>query len=174
MIRHMPNPIWSAFDGVPARCWGWIEPFVYFGDDEGNVYEMHPTYLNDDGKPINVDVQTAWNLFKTTSAKQFKMVRPHITSDGAVRPYSDFRIDYDYSEPKNQPDVTEATPGAEWDVATWDVDYWAATERTVNNWSGIATGMGVVGAARLKARILNCSFAISGWDVIFEKGNVQA
>lgn len=169
MVRHMPRPVWSQFADLPARCWGWINPFLFFGDDTGGFYRMHPQNLNDNGNPILVDVQPAWSLYRTVAQKHFKMVLPHIITDGAPMPMLDFRTDYDTSPPVNQPDVTEVLSGALWDVATWDVDYWAQEVRTVNNWQGVAA-LGRVGAPRLTAAILNCNFGIAGFDVLYEPG----
>jgi len=171
MVRFMPNPIWASWSGLPARCWGWVDNRVFFGSDDGKVYEMHPNYLNDDGKPITVDVQAAWSEYGTPNAKHFKMIRPYIISDGTPQPYIDMRVDYDLTPPQNQPDVSFGDPGALWDVATWDVDYWTISGRSRNNW----TGVGIIGAGgcgpRLTASIYNCSFALNGWDVIYEQGN---
>ena len=60
LIRNMAKPAWQEWKFIPARCWGWIDPYVYHADDKGNVYEMHPSHQSDDGLPIYVDVQTAW------------------------------------------------------------------------------------------------------------------
>jgi hypothetical protein len=171
MIRHMPHAVWSQFQDVPARCWNWIDPYVYFGDDDGNVYEMHPSHLNDDGKPIRVDVQTAWSQFKTPANKHFKMIKTYLITDGDPRPYIDVKVNYDDTPPTNQPDVSFARTGAVWDTATWDVDYWAGGERAVSIWNGVSDRViGTVGGPRLTALIKDCSFAVAGFDVIYEQG----
>ena len=171
MIRHMPRPVWSQFENIPARCFGWIEPNVYFGDDSGSVYEMHPRFLSDDGKPIYVDMQTAWSAFNTPAAKQWKMVLPYIITDGVPKPYVDIRVDYDMSPPANQPDVTDAQSGAIWDVAAWNEEFWAHANQTRNNWSGVGA-IGRVGGVRLSAAVLNCEFSVAGFDVIYETGSL--
>lgn len=172
LVRHMPRPVWSEFCHVPARSWGWIDPYLYFGDDKGSIYRMHPSFLNDDGKPIRVDVQMAWSQFGTAGIKHFKMLYPYIITDGDPRPYVDVRVDHDYSDPVNQPDITFAEAGAEWDVAEWDVDYWAlGAGRAIRLEQGVAA-LGHVGGPRLVALISDCTFAISGWDVVFEGGRI--
>jgi hypothetical protein len=168
-VRHMPKDVWTTFEDVPARCWNWIDPFVYFGDDFGNVYQMHPTFYNDDGKAIRCDVQMAWNKFKTPSKKRFLALQTYMTTDGLPKPVIDMKVDYDYSAGYNVPDFTETVLGAEWDVGIWDVDYWAQGNRPVTVWNGVAA-MGQVGAIRLTAQITNSSFFVNGWDVIFETG----
>jgi hypothetical protein len=172
VIRHMPKAIWSTWSGLPARCWAWIDNRVYFGSDDGKVYESHPTYLNDDGNPIRVDVQPSWRNFDSAASKQFKMVLTYVITDGVPKLLIEIRVDYDDSEPTNQPDsVTTAAPGAEWDLATWDAADWAGKQKNWNNWQGVS-GLGRHGAPRLVAHVSNCTFAIAGWDVLYEEGNL--
>jgi hypothetical protein len=172
MIRHMPRPVWSQWVDVPSRCWGWIDPYLYFGDDRGNVFRMHPQYRNDNGQPIKVDVQLAWSQYGTPALKHFKMIQPYMITDGDPRPMVEVKVDYDYSEPNNQPDVTFAEPGAIWDEAPWNDSFWASGEdRAVKLWNGVAA-IGRVGGPRLTALIDGCNFAVSGFDVIFETGAV--
>lgn len=172
MARKMPAVIWSSWSAIPSRCWCWLNNVLYFADDAGGLYEMDPLYLNDNGAAIKVDVQFAWSNFSTPAIKQFKMLKPYIITDALPRAFVDMRVDYDMTPPSNQPDVTFQTVGAEWDLATWDVDDWAPGATMISNWSGTAA-IGSVGAPRLTASILNCEFAIAGFDVIFETGSVM-
>jgi hypothetical protein len=172
MIRNMPSGFWSKFEDVPARCWAWASAYVYFGDDRGNVYRMHPQYRTDDGAPIRVDVQMAWSQFKVPNIKHFKMLLTYIVSDGDPRPFVDVKTDYDQSPALNQPEISEVSAsGATWDTATWDVDAWVGGEKTWVNWTGVG-GLGRVGAIRVSAQVSNCSFAITGWNVLFEEGGL--
>jgi hypothetical protein len=177
MIRHMPKAVWSEFEDVPARFWAWIEPYVYFGDNKGNIYQMHPTYrsdVNPDGttKAIKVDVMMAWNQFKTPAIKHFKMVLPYIVTDGFPRPKIDIMVNYNITEAGNEPEIS--TPGSDlatWDLAEWDKALWVGGNRNYANWTGVGRS-GRVGAVRLTAKVENCSFAIAGFDVLYEEGSV--
>jgi hypothetical protein len=99
------------------------------------------------------------------------MVRPYIFTDGNPAPYIDMRVDYDMSPPENQPDVSAGDAGSLWDEATWDVDYWTGAVRSRNNWTGVGRHGAGGCAPRMTALIMNCSFALAGWDVIYEQGN---
>ena len=179
LIRHMPKEVWTTFEDVPARCWNWIDPYVYFGDDEGSIYQMHPTHFNDDGNPIRVDVQMAWNNFKTPAKKHFLVLQTYLTSDGSPRPVIDMKVDYDYSKGVNTPDIGEILEGSTWDVALWDLpgqtpplpegDFWAPGNRGITIWNGICP-LGHVGAIRLTTLVQNSSLFVNGWDVVFEAG----
>ena len=171
MVRNMPTTISTSWSNVPARCWGWIDNRLYFGTDDGRIYEMDPVYLNDDGQPIKVDVQTAWSNFKTPAYKHFKMIRPYITTDGTPSAYVDIKVDFENTPPENQPDVSFSQVGAFWDTGTWDDDYWAQGELVINQWNGVAAA-GNKAAPRLAAQILGCTFSVSGFDVMFERGSI--
>ena len=170
MVRFMPAPVWATWSALPSRCWGWIENRMFFGSDDGKVYEIHPTFLSDNGKPIRVDVQAAWSNYGTPASKHFKMILPYIQSDGVPQPFVDMKVDYDMTPPTNQPDVTFSIAGADWDTADWDVADWAGTVQSHNNWSGVGV-IGRVGGPRLVALIKDCSFSLTGWDVLYESGS---
>lgn len=171
MVRSMPTPRWSSWSGVPSRCWGWIDGRVYFGTDDGKVYEMHPAYLSDNGQPIRVDVQASWQNYGTPAIKHFKMVLPFIRSSGTPKPYVDVKVDYDMRPPTNQPDITFSDSGANWDVAAWNADGWVDDVVNHNNWSGVGV-IGHVAAPRLVALVNNAEFTLSGFDVLYETGSV--
>lgn len=212
MTRAMAKPVWSEFRGIPARCWGWVEPYNYFGDDLGNTYRMHPTIQSDehydaDGvlkrMPIRVDVLMAWSQYKTPALKHFKMVLPYIITDGRPVTAIDVMVDFSSEPALNVPEPTRNDGGmAEWDVAVWSLDdgapalpglpkppalpeaqpptdpvgpilgaKWVAGTRNWANWTGVGS-LGRVGAIRHTADISDCSYAILGWDVLYEEGSV--
>lgn len=171
IVRSMHREIWSTWSSIPSRCWGWVDARVFFGTDLGKVYEIHPSFLNDDGLPIRVDVQTAWSNFGTPAFKQFKKVKAYIQCDGTPRPYIDVKTDYDMTPPTNQPDVTFADVGSDWDLEDWDEADWSGDLLQVQNWTGV-TGNGEVGAPRLVALINNAQFTVSGFGVLYETGSI--
>lgn len=171
MVRNMPGGQWSSWSALPTRCWGWVNERVFFGSDDGKVYEQSRSFLSDNGAPIRVDVQMAWGNFGTPAIKQFKMVKPYLQSTGTPRPYIDIKVDYDLTSPTNQPDVTTSDQGSTWDLATWDVDSWASGMVTFTNWQGVSAIGGVAGP-RLVALLQNADLALTGWDVLFETGSI--
>jgi hypothetical protein len=184
MVRFMPNPIWSSWKGIPARCWGWLDNRLFFGTPNGKVGEMSLLFLGDylvpaAPQPIEVDLLTAWSKFRTNTIKQFKLIKPFTNSDGVPRPYLDVHVGYNCPDVKNWPDVTQPQreEGATWDVARWEEDpaddgwYWFTSQRYFSGWTGVGR-TGTIAAVRFRARILNCTFALSGFDVTFEEGKV--
>ena len=49
MVRKMPGQIWTKWNDVPARCWGWLNNHTYFGSETGRIYLGGSEYLNDNG-----------------------------------------------------------------------------------------------------------------------------
>ena len=173
LVRKMPGQVWSKWEGVPARCWGWIDNHTYFGSADGKIYRGGVEYLSDNGKAIEADVRFAWSNYKSVQKKNFKMIRLYTITDGLPRPFMDLEVDYNTVAPTNQPELTLGpSGGSEWNVATWDVDYWAASIQPKQNWQGI-TGLGRVGAIRVRVSVLGCTFSIAGADVLYELGGLM-
>lgn len=171
IVRDMIDPSWVQWEDLPSRCWIWQDNLSYFGDDSGNVWQFGAQYLNDNGQPILCDVQWAWSDYGSPAFKQFKMVRPYITTDGVPTPFVDMRADYDQTPPQNQPDISFTRPGGVWNAAVWNTDSWGQGNITLSSWNGVSAS-GRVAAPRISAAITNCTFAISGIDVLFEIGSV--
>jgi hypothetical protein len=173
MVRKMPAQIWSKWTGVPARCWGWLNNHTYFGSETGGIYVGGAEYFNDNGAAIDADVSFAWSSYRSMAKKNFKLVRLYTLTDGQPRPFIDLEVDYEHKPPINQPEVTTGPDGgAVWNTATWDVDYWASTPTSRQNWQGV-TGLGRVGAPRIRVSVSGASFALTGVDVIYELGGLM-
>jgi hypothetical protein len=172
MVRFMPTSYWTSWSAIPSRCYCWLNGMRYLGDDQGNLFAMDRSYLDDDGAAIRVDVQFAWSNFKTPAIKHFKMLKAYVITDGNPQPSIDIQVDYKTNLPVNQPDLTTSLTGAAWDEADWDTSDWAPPSAMVGKWSGVGR-MGVVGAVRVQAMIMGCEFAISGADVLIEPGSIM-
>jgi len=178
LCRMMTQATWSQWADIPSRCWGWIDPWLYFGDDSGRIYKMHPSLHSDDNGigghvPIRVDVQCGWSQFRWPGLKKFNLVRAHIVTDGRPLIYLDVKKDYDYSTTTNKLDIVFAEGGgAQWDVAPWDTSDWSGRPPIpLWVWQGCG-GDGVVAAPRITANVLDCVFELYGFDVTYEKGDI--
>ena len=69
--------------------------------------------------------------------------------------------------PPAMPDAQPPTPAVE----AISGDYWAGGSRNWANWTGVGA-IGRVGAVRMTTEVYNCSFAILGWDVLYDEGSV--
>ena len=181
MVRAMAKPTWSEWQDVPARCWGWIEPYLYFGDDLGNIYLMHPSIQNDDGKPILVDVQTGWSQYKTPAIKHFKMILPYIVTDGIseAKRRSAGRLQQRQADQhsrhhrKRQPGrhLGRLQMAGGPDCRANDT-YWVYGTKNWTDWTGVGSIRPGRRGTDDGARIQDCSFAILGWDILYDPGSV--
>ena len=172
MVRKMPGQIWMKWSNVPARCWGWLDNKLYFASDDGKIYLGGTEFLSDAGKPIDADVRFAWSSYKSVAKKSFKMARLYAITDGQPNPFIDVEVDYNIQPPTNQPEVGLSSAGADWDTATWDEDYWSQALQTQRDWQGV-TGLGRVGAPRIRISVLDCSYSLTGIDILYELGGVM-
>ena len=173
MVRKMPGQIWTKWHDVPARCWGWLDNHTYFGSEDGKIYRGGAEYLNDNGAAINADVRFAWSSYKSVTKKNFKMIRLYSLTDGLPRPYMDLEVDYNNVAPTNQPEVTSGpSGGADWNTSAWDTSDWAVATQPKMNWQGV-TGLGRVGAARVRVSVTGCTFSLTGVDVLYELGGLM-
>jgi hypothetical protein len=173
LVRRMSNQVWTKWANVPSRCWGWLDNHTYFGSNDGAIYRGGTEYLTDNGVPINADVRFAWSNYRSVQKKNFKMIRLYTITDGQPRPYMDLEVDYNNLPPTNQPDLTLGPSGGSiWDTATWNVDDWASATQPKQNWQGV-TGLGRVGAIRVRVAVTGCTFSLSGADVIYELGGLM-
>ena len=172
MVRMMPGQVWAKWD-IPARCWLWFDNKAYFATENGKIYQMGPQYLNDNGAAINADVRFSWSNYKSLTKKNFKLVKPYVITDGQPRPFIDMDVDYGNNPPTNLPDITSgASGGADWGTSAWDASDWALLTQPRQNWQGV-TGLGRVGAPRLRVSVTGCSFSLTGLDVIYEPGGLM-
>jgi hypothetical protein len=172
LVRKMPGQIWSKWSDIPSRCWGWLNNVIYFGSDDGGIYRGGVEYLNDNGAAINADVRFAWSSFRSVSKKNFTMMRLYTITDGQPRPYMDLEVDYSNVPPTNLPEITAGpSGGALWNTAPWDTSDWALSAQPKQNWQGV-TGLGRVGASRIRVSVSGCTLSLTGVDVLYELGGL--
>jgi hypothetical protein len=173
LVRKMPGQVWAKWTGVPARCWGWLNAHTYFGSETGGIYVGGAEYLNDNGVAIDADVRFAWSSFKSVAKKNFTMVRLYTITDAQARPFMDLEVDYNNVAPTNQPELsTGPGGGADWDISSWDTSSWAVLTQPKQNWQGV-TGLGRVGAARIRVSVSGATFSLTGIDVLYELGGLM-
>ena len=177
-VMNTQNGAWCRFVGMDARCWGRFDDRLYFGGPNGGVFRADAG-KNDNGSPIEGDVQTAYNYFGTPQDKRITMSRSVVESDANVSfqlgSTTDFGVSPDLAAPS-----TLASSGTPWATATKETGRkWAtATKETGNRWGAgrvqLRTWQKVnqIGAAlsvRLRSSTQEAELALFATDVIYEK-----
>ena len=141
---------------------------------DGGIYLGGSEYLNDDGAAINADVRFAWSNFGSVQKKNFKMVRLYSITDGLPRPFIDLEVDYN-NVPPDQPAGNHRralgrVPSGTWRRGTWTTGRQSTQPK--QNWQGV-TGLGRVGAARVRVSVSGATFSLTGVDVLYELGGLM-
>ena len=137
--QHAQNTItgaWSRFKGLTANTWQLFNGELYFGGDNGGVYQFDSGELDNEAS-IESTLQTAWLPVGGAGAnKLFKMLREAYKANVDVEVSNLFATDYRAFAPQQFP-VAVSSEGAEWDAAIWDVAKWSASDTIFNEWEAI-------------------------------------
>jgi hypothetical protein len=182
MVRFMPDPIWCEWKNLKSRNWAWMTGSLFCGGDNGVLYEVSERRLSDDGVPIQAEYRGAWSAYKTPGVKHFKLVRVYGRTNGTVvRPFVDFDVNFFPSRVQmNQPEPIQRATGTLWSVkgstagqpgfTPWGAP-WSASARVAVTWAGVGR-LGTVGAPHIRVSVLDATYEVSGFDVVFETGAV--
>lgn len=175
-VQYVMNTLhgaWCEFDGMNANCWELLNELLYFGGNNGIVYQAD-TGGGDPDVTMRADMMTAYNYFGDRGhQKRWMMCRPLLTTDQSVQPGLAFNVDF---QTDADIDVTATAPaGASlWDVALWDVGVWAPGVVTEAFWDSV-TGIGYCASIRLVVDVLPTSvdaitLQVNGFDLVLEQG----
>jgi hypothetical protein len=153
---------WCKFTGMNANCWAVYKDDLYFGGNDGFVYEADTTGL-DLVSPIDAEGQGAYNYYDMRGRlKQWKLLQPLLTTDSDSRPSVGISTDFKDNASLGTPSSSQ-TISALYDVAIYDVDVYAVENRTVSDWTSGA-GVGQCAAIHFRARTGRES-GVSIWGV---------
>lgn len=152
---------WCQFTGMNANCWETYLDDLYFGDNEGRVFQADKGGT-DFGETLSADMMTAYNYFNLKgNQKRWSMCRPQITTDSQTSVRLGFNVDFQ----DNAPIVTPSSPaalGSLWDTAIWDTDDWGGEITTQSSWTSV-TGLGYCASIRVVVNVLPTFTADDAW-----------
>lgn len=153
---------WCKFTGLNANCWAVFRDNLYFGGNDGLVYQADTTGL-DLTTPVDAIGQGAYNYYKLRGRlKQWKLLQPLLTTDSDARPALGISTDFKDNASLGTPSSSQ-TASAMYDTAIYDVDVYAVEGRTVADWTSIA-GVGQCASIHFRARTGRES-GVSVWGV---------
>lgn len=146
-VMNTIHGAWCRFTGMNANVWETLDDRLYFGGNNGVVYEADRGGT-DVGSVLRADMMTAFNYFNSRGQqKKWGMCRPLLTTDSAVQPGLAFNVDFHDDAPIFVPSTT-AIQQALWDTAVWDTDIWAGSVATKGDWTTVA-GIGYCASIRM-------------------------
>lgn len=83
LVMNTITGAWCQFQGLNAGCWGVANDQLYFGGNDGTVYQANVGY-QDQGSAINWELQTSWQIPGGPTNKLFTMVRPTLLVGAGV------------------------------------------------------------------------------------------
>ena len=149
--QYVFNTITGApcrFTGINALCFGILNGNLYWGGQDGSVYQFDDS-SSDNGVAIEADGAQAFSYFKSPSqSKIFKLAEPIFESDGNPNAAIDINVDFQVKEPTG---VAQASPvrSGLWGSSLWGVGIWGTAGQIYRGWRGIR-GSGRSAAIRIR------------------------
>lgn len=138
---------WCRFKGMEAYGWSLLGEDLHYGGNNGYVYQADVGF-SDDGATITGDAWGAFSYFGSRGRlKQFKLIRPILTTIGSPSIAVGIVTDYDDTAPSGA--VTLSSTAPLWDTVYWDESLWGSESTIIRDWIG-AEAIGTAAAVRLR------------------------
>jgi hypothetical protein len=147
-IQHVVNTTtgaWCRFTGIKSHVWAVFNGGLYFGGDDGVVYEY--TGTDDNSTQIECIAQQAWDQLDSYQRKRIAAVRPVVGVVGTV--VYKFGIGFNFSDPEVSSPSTATNNAQLWGTFTWDEWEWGGDEIISTSWHA-GSGTGEVLSAKLR------------------------
>ena len=170
VVMNTISGAWTRFIGWNAACFELHQDLLYFGT-AGAVCKAWDTQ-SDNGANVNFEAQQSFNYFGgNAQLKQVKMLRPIISTDGALSILLGVNVDFDTSAPTSIPSFSPSST-ALWDVATWDGTFtWSGNLQIKKDWQ-TAFGIGYCIAAHMKGATMTTQLRWASTDYLVDDGGV--
>ena len=141
---------WCRFKNMPANCWAVYNDNLYFGGNDGIVYQADTGALDVD-EPVDAVGQTAYNYYKTKGRlKSWALLQPLLTTDSNTRPAIGISTDFADNAVLGTP-TSGATASALFDSAVFDTDVFPVGARNISDWLTVA-GEGQAASIHFRSR----------------------
>lgn len=161
---------WCDFSGMNANTWAVFKDNLFFGGNDGVVYQADTTGIDVD-VAIDAVGQGAYNYYDSRGVlKMWGMLQPLITTDSDTRPAVGISTDFKDNATLGTP-TASVLEAALYDVALYDVDVYAIEGRTVADWTGIS-GVGQCAAIHFRAQTASeteVAMQLNGFNVTYQR-----
>ncbi len=167
LVMNTVTGAWCQFSGLNAGCWGSANDNLYFGGNDGKVYQANVGY-QDSGSSINWEVQTAWQMPGGAKNKMFKMVRPVMLTGAGVS----YAIGVDVDFAVNTPTGTVAPQVVTGNAWPWT---WPGTWGGMNVLDSRFQSVGAIGtwaSVHVLGAIRGGACQLNSFDLVAEAGGV--
>lgn len=168
-VMNTVTGAWCRFSGWNAYCWELYNGSLYYGG-YGKVVKAW-TGNADLGVNIVGEAKQAFSDFGAPGVqKQFKLARPTLQTDASPGILIAMNVDYQDTSPTGV--LSAGAVGAPtWNGSTWGGTVWQGGITTSRQWESIS-GIGIVGAFRMKIATKDARVRWSATDVVYEPGAI--
>ena len=173
-VMNTQHGAWCRFTGMNANCWELLNDRLFFGGNDGIVYEADEGGA-DPNTAIEADMRTAFNYFGQRGRnKRWMMCRPLFTTDQSVTPGLAFNVDFQ-EDAEVVPTQSSLPVGSKWDESLWDTAVWSEEVVTQGIWTSV-TGLGYCASIRVQAVVAASEEAgkvvlrLNGFDLTMQRG----
>jgi hypothetical protein len=166
-VANIRTGAWCRFTGMNAGAWALFNDGLFFGGNDGTVYQYTLDNFQDVGTPIQGVVQMAFQDFKTPANKRFIQARPLLQGPPGYAPQVTIKLDYDTS-PVDPQSVPVSNVGPDWDLSAWDEEFWGVDAGPNLFWQDL-TGIGRAGSVAFAVGSQGPMF-FNQIDVVIETG----
>lgn len=168
---------WCTFSAMPMSCCTLLNGQLYFGTEDGRVAKG--LFGNNDGvetdgsngNPIEGDVQTAFNAFRSPARlKKFGLARPIFIGPSPPTVKLQINTQYTFVSVGGSPSYTTTNAGV-WNTGLWNQAYWSGSQNSYQAWVG-TSGLGYYASLRMKVRGLPGTIFTSS-HMLTEPGGVM-
>lgn len=142
---------WCRFTGQNANTWAVMDDRLFFGGNDGNVYEADISSADYRSSYV-AEMKTSYQYYGQKGAKKrWTMIQPLITTDGAVTPAIGLSTDFSMDGILTAIPTSPAASGL-WNQLLWNQDTWGQAGTTQIDWLSVS-GLGQNAAIRFKVDI---------------------
>ncbi|WP_425327229.1 hypothetical protein [Rhizobium grahamii] len=172
-VMNTETGAWCRFVGFMASCWGTWEERLFFGANDGTVYEAE-VGASDSGTAIDALMVGAWSRFGDGISPKYSKAIGATTQIGPnTTMYAGVSVDYQTSVPLAVLSTVPVSASSRWGTAVWGQSHFPGT--TLTRTFATAGGTGVALAPTIRALISGDSGSVSeagviGGTILYERG----
>lgn len=145
LVMNTITGFWTRFTNLNGGCWGIANDLLYFGGNDGTVYQADVGGL-DVLAPISWEIRASWQQIWGPANKRFVMVRPTLLVGSGISYAITIDVDFDDGTPPAGylPALASTAASMTWDwtwPGTWGgtniIDQRWQTVGTIGTWSSV-------------------------------------
>jgi len=124
-VQNVQTGAWCEFRGMNAQCWTHFDnDRLFYGGADGIVYEADVRDVpTGEAETIYGTVKTAFSYLGTPFEKQFRALRPHVSTNGPTQFKFSLGLDFfdtiDFAPPRSIRPTATKFDETRWDSAKW-------------------------------------------------------